>query len=131
MATTIVEERIARIYFSNFAILNFRRKKLAHQLEACTDEYSYLKLDAQRDYYALNSSPDEEMALVDVEGEASGEAAKKLADANENADEKSAASPPLSLRQPLQTTLSGDSTSSSTSGLIRSTPVEIAAEKSS
>ncbi|KAI6237266.1 putative tyrosine-protein kinase F09A5.2 [Aphelenchoides besseyi] len=31
------------------------RQKLAHQLEAIVDEYSYLKLDAQRDYYMLSA----------------------------------------------------------------------------
>jgi hypothetical protein len=34
------------------------RKKLAVQLEAITDEYSYLKLDAQKEYYMLSSSTD-------------------------------------------------------------------------
>lgn len=34
------------------------RKKLAAQLEAITDEYSYLKLDAQKEYYQLNASTD-------------------------------------------------------------------------
>jgi hypothetical protein len=34
------------------------RKKLAVQLEAITDEYSYLKLDAQKEYYILNTSTD-------------------------------------------------------------------------
>ncbi|KAI6190128.1 putative tyrosine-protein kinase F09A5.2 [Aphelenchoides bicaudatus] len=34
------------------------RKKLALQLEAITDEYSYLKLDAQKEYYLLSGSTD-------------------------------------------------------------------------
>jgi hypothetical protein len=34
------------------------RKKLAVQLEAITDEYSYLKLDAQKEYYMLSASTD-------------------------------------------------------------------------
>lgn len=35
------------------------RKKLAVQLEAITDEYSYLKLDAQKDYYMLSTTASE------------------------------------------------------------------------
>lgn len=32
------------------------RKRLAVQLEAITDEYSYLKLDGQKEYYTLSAS---------------------------------------------------------------------------
>ncbi|MFH4983987.1 hypothetical protein AB6A40_010696 [Gnathostoma spinigerum] len=32
------------------------RQKLATQLEQCTEEYSYLKLDSQRDYYNVQYS---------------------------------------------------------------------------
>lgn len=39
------------------------RKKLAIQLETITEEYSYLKLDAQKEYYALSTSTDPSSAL--------------------------------------------------------------------
>jgi hypothetical protein len=39
------------------------RKKLAVQLEAITEEYSYLKLDAHKEYYMLSTSTDPSSAL--------------------------------------------------------------------